>query len=152
MKSFCIAFLMAVASVDAIKVNDIPQSAIDKVYQSKKAGLIQATSEPKKTNTTKEEPEIVSWDQSTLPLCPSPERTMMDDGKTHVVKYPYVGATCKSALVQMDAVPWANLEHCPDFNERRTLKDGKTTAIAWPAKGATCQKEGPLLQQVASKH
>ena len=38
----------------------------------------------------------VSWDKDTLPDCPSdPTRTKMDDYKTHVVKYPYVGATCK---------------------------------------------------------
>ena len=72
----------------------------------------------------------------------------MDDGKTHVSKYPNVGATCKvqksaiaseslvqfldSNAVQVEQDPAAGafaksvqtLEHCPDFNERFTLKDG----------------------------
>ena len=43
-------------------------------------------------------------------------------------------------------VPWQNLEHCPDFAERRTLKDGKTQAIAWPALNFNCHNEGPLMQ------
>ena len=38
----------------------------------------------------------VSWDKDTLPDCPADKtRTVMDDGKTHVTKYPYVGASCK---------------------------------------------------------
>jgi len=36
------------------------------------------------------------WDRDTLPDCPADTgRTIMDDGKTHVSKYPNVGATCK---------------------------------------------------------
>ena len=36
------------------------------------------------------------WDKDSLPDCPAdPERTVMDDSETHVVKYPFVGATCK---------------------------------------------------------
>ena len=36
------------------------------------------------------------WDPASLPDCPAdPARTIMDDGKTHVSKYPNVGATCK---------------------------------------------------------
>ena len=36
------------------------------------------------------------WDRDSLPDCPEDEaRTRMDDGKTHVSKYPNVGATCK---------------------------------------------------------
>ena len=34
------------------------------------------------------------WLPETLPACPEPSRTIMDDGETHVTKYPYVGATC----------------------------------------------------------
>jgi len=37
------------------------------------------------------------WLPETLPSCPADEtRTVMDDGKTHVTKYPYVGASCKA--------------------------------------------------------
>ena len=94
----------------------------------------------------------VPWDPATLPPCPSPERTMMDDGETHVVKYPYVGATCvmqmsapnTQALVGKKAPAWAGVEHCPDFNERRTLTDGKTVAVAYPKDGWNCHNEGPL--------
>ena len=35
------------------------------------------------------------WDKDSLTDCPGPGRTIMDDGKTHVSKYPNVGATCK---------------------------------------------------------
>ena len=36
------------------------------------------------------------WYKDTLPDCPAdPARTIMDDGKTHVSKYPNVGSTCK---------------------------------------------------------
>ena len=54
-------------------------------------------SEPKPKEDKDAEKEPVAWNPDTLPACPSAERTMMDDGKTHVVKYPYVGATCKAA-------------------------------------------------------
>ena len=36
------------------------------------------------------------WLKDTLPTCPDDKnRTIMDDGKTHIVKYPYVGAVCQ---------------------------------------------------------
>ena len=36
------------------------------------------------------------WDKSSLPDCPEDKnRIIMDDGETHVTKYPYVGATCQ---------------------------------------------------------
>jgi len=35
------------------------------------------------------------WDKDSLADCPGPGRTIMDDGSTHVSKYPNVGATCK---------------------------------------------------------
>ena len=35
------------------------------------------------------------WKESTLPDCPDFTRTVLDDGQTHVVRYPHVGATCK---------------------------------------------------------
>ena len=35
------------------------------------------------------------WDPATLPPCPDdPKRTIMDDGKTHVTKFPMNGASC----------------------------------------------------------
>ena len=34
------------------------------------------------------------WKESTLPTCPEFTRTVLDDGQTHVVRYPHVGATC----------------------------------------------------------
>ena len=123
-------------------------------------------SEPKAKEDTTAEKEPVAWMPDTLPACPSAERTMMDDGKTHVVKYPYVGATCKPAAAilaevegkpaakaaakpvakpaaKKDPAPWKDLEHCPDFNERRTLKNGQTEAVAYPKKGYNCNNEGP---------
>lgn len=45
---------------------------------------------------SRDDPEPVSWLKDTLPDCPKDKkRTIMDDGKTHITKYPYVGATCK---------------------------------------------------------
>lgn len=38
----------------------------------------------------------VPWLKDTLPECPTDKkRTIMDDGKTHIAKYPFVGATCR---------------------------------------------------------
>ena len=161
MKSFALALLCAVVTVSAIRTAPaISQAAVDRALTLKHlsqngtnttnatvASLKQTASEPKaKVNDTK---EPIAWDAATLPPCPSPERTMMDDGLTHVVKYPYVGATCKTAtLAQVTKakadVAYKNMEHCPDFNERRTLKDGHTEAVAYPAKGFNCNNEGPL--------
>jgi len=40
--------------------------------------------------------EPKAWDPKTLPACPSDKaRTIMDDGKTHIAAYPFVGASCK---------------------------------------------------------
>ena len=40
-------------------------------------------------------PKPVAWLKDTLPACPDDKnRTIMDDGKTHIVKFPYVGAVC----------------------------------------------------------
>ena len=35
----------------------------------------------------------------------------------------------------------ANLQHCPNFNERMTLLDGKTKAVSYPNKGYNCKIE-----------
>ena len=41
-------------------------------------------------------PTPVAWMKDTLPACPDDKnRTIMDDGKTHIVKFPYVGAVCQ---------------------------------------------------------
>jgi len=41
-------------------------------------------------------PKPVAWLKDTLPACPDDKnRTIMDDGKTHIVKFPYVGAVCQ---------------------------------------------------------
>ena len=55
----------------------------------------------------KEDPVIkpVAWEKDTLPDCPEDEsRTRMDDGKTHVSKYPNVGATCKLQIGEMSLI------------------------------------------------
>jgi hypothetical protein len=39
------------------------------------------------------------WLKDTLPACPEDEtRTIMDDGRTHVTKFPFVGAVCQVQL------------------------------------------------------
>jgi hypothetical protein len=46
----------------------------------------------KAVRIAKDEP----WLKESLPDCPTDDsRTIMDDGKTHVTKYPLVGASCK---------------------------------------------------------
>jgi hypothetical protein len=90
----------------------------------------------------------------------------MDDGKTHVAKYPHVGATCRmqkdetlvqfvpeSALVEEDPRAHPNkgdvqaLEHCPDFNERFTLKDGRTKGVPYPEIGYNCNPDFQLSEK-----
>lgn len=92
----------------------------------------------------------------------------MDDGKTHVSKYPNVGSTCKfqtdsvasESLVQFvdtnlaeqdPAAPafetkMSSLEHCPDFNERFTLSDGRTKGVPYPEIGFNCNPDYTLQQ------
>merc|ERR1712159_549379 len=98
------------------------------------------------------------WIKDSLPDCPEdPARTVMDDGETHVTKYPFVGATCQLQIGDVNMVmlggepgtkpapgpptkappvpkipDLSGLEHCPDFNERFTLVNGRTRAIAYP--------------------
>ena len=39
------------------------------------------------------------WDKDSLPKCPADtSRTKMDDGRTHVTKYPYNGASCQAQV------------------------------------------------------
>ena len=100
------------------------------------------------------------WDKASLPACPDAPRTIMDDGETHAVKYPFVGATCQLQIGEVnlvmlgeDAAPAppagdakikkigkdiANLPHCPDFVERFTLNNGSTRAVPYPQKGYNC--------------
>ena len=100
------------------------------------------------------------WDKASLPACPDAPRTIMDDGETHVTKYPFVGATCQLqigevSLVMLNGAPAPpkqdpiakigadvkGLEHCPDFVERHTLTNGATRAVAYPAKGYNCNAD-----------
>ena len=97
------------------------------------------------------------WDPTTLPDCPDGDRTIMDDGKTHVTKYPMVGSSCKlqtNELVQFappETNPWSDLEHCPDFDERYTLKDGTWhNAIPYPQPGYNCNPDWALAQNPPS--
>ena len=94
------------------------------------------------------------WDKASLPACPDAPRTIMDDGETHVTKYPFVGATCQLQIGEVSLVmlgeagaPAAkpnigadikNLEHCPDFVERWTLVNGATRAVPYPQAGYNC--------------
>ena len=45
--------------------------------------------------TVTPENKPLSWDPNTLPACPPHPRTLLDDGETQAVKYPFVGASCK---------------------------------------------------------
>ena len=113
------------------------------------------------------DPSKTPWDKETLPECPADTgRTIMDDGKTHVSKYPNVGSTCKfqvgaDSLVQFvdnaeniqtatDPAAAAlnnnasGLQHCPDFNERFTLTDGKTKGVPYPEIGFNCNPDYSL--------
>ena len=120
------------------------------------------------------DPAATPWDKDSLPDCPADSgRTIMDDGKTHVSKYPNVGATCKaqrpvasealvqfvdSSAVQVEEDPRAGafkaevqtLEHCPDFNERFTLKDGRTKGVPYPEIGFNCNPDYQLIQKKAA--
>ena len=101
------------------------------------------------------------WDKASLPACPDAPRTIMDDGETHVTKYPFVGATCQLqigdvSLVMLEGAPAkkgaapnigkdiAGLEHCPDFVERHTLVNGATRAVPYPQKGYNCNADYAL--------
>jgi len=99
------------------------------------------------------------WDKASLPDCPSDAtRTVMDDGKTHVSKYPYVGATCKmqvagaadeeddSLVGTPDPNGYKGLEHCPDFDERFTLANGRDRAVPYPQTGYNCTKDYAMLE------
>ena len=88
-------------------------------------------SEPKPKEDKDAEKEPVAWDPSTLPPCPSAERTMMDDGKTHVVKFPYVGATCKAASL-------AEVESA-DEDAKAPKKKGAAKPAAKPAAKAAAK-------------
>lgn len=104
------------------------------------------------------------WDRDTLPDCPSDSgRTIMDDGKTHVSKYPNVGATCKMQVGETSLImlgeaeqepphgpPVDSLPHCPDFDERMTLTDGRTKAVAYPGIGYNCKADYQLQEKKQS--
>ena len=94
------------------------------------------------------------WDVSTLPECPADsKRTVMDDCKTHVVKWPMVGASCKlqveDNLIQTEEqpknldnpTPWdrATLPDCPADKTRTRMDDFITHVSKYPNVGATCK-------------
>ena len=84
----------------------------------------------------------------------------MDDGKTRVLKYPNVGATCKGPNPASGPAPYTEyvqldndydpgvhiwgpdpntLQDCPDFDERHTLTDGKTLGVPFPNEYYNCK-------------
>ena len=97
------------------------------------------------------------WDPESLPACPGEGRTIMDDGKTHVSKYPYVGATCVLQLNQEDSLIMLGKEVPHDYgdpaaiaaqhkytmdwandreSERVAAVNAQAASDAWRAKGA----------------
>ena len=59
------------------------------------AGAAAAGADTAAADTEEAPPKPVAWLKDTLPACPDDKnRTIMDDGKTHIVKFPYVGAVC----------------------------------------------------------
>jgi len=91
-----------------------------------------------------------------LPHCPDfDERFTLADGTTKAVPYPQIYYNCKSdyQLVQKQekakdiGSDIANLQHCPDFDERFTLTDGKTMAVPYPQKNYNCNPEYALSQK-----
>ena len=109
---------------------------------------------------------LKGFDISTLEHCPDfNERHTLLNGVTRAVAYPSPGYNCNAdyGLAQQKGGPnsaapgaakgetrfvphahsddgtIANLEHCPNFNERMTLLDGKTRGISYPNKGFNCK-------------
>jgi hypothetical protein len=94
----------------------------------------------------------------------------MDDGSTHVTKYPYNGATCAMQLPGSDDLlfvneslldnkpkvedPAAALELCPNDDDDNSdfLKDGKTKPVPYPKVGYNCKiQETESLSQLSPK-
>ena len=99
-------------------------------------------SEPKPKEDKDAEKEPVAWKPDTLPACPSAERTMMDDGKTHVVKYPYVGATCKAAsLAEVESAD--EDAKAPKKGAAKPAAKGAAKPAAKGAKGKPAAKKDP---------
>jgi hypothetical protein len=68
------------------------------------------------------------WIKSSLPDCPPNGATSMDMGNTHVTRYPYVGATCKT--------PAAPVEEAKKASEDATPKKPAAKAAEAPAADA----------------
>ena len=153
MKFFVIAALLA--STSALRLSADPKSE----HQNEEIGSTPSIAKVAEAAAKKVVPQPVAWDKDTLPNCPGADRTVMDDGKTHATKYPYVGASCKaqvssSSLVQLNddksealldfpkpqPHSWdpSTLPSCPT-DGRTLLDDGKTHATKYPMVGATCQ-------------
>ena len=87
MKLLLLAALLASTSALTLRTMAEPAKKDDKKAEAKK--------DDKKDDEEKP-PKPVAWLKDTLPACPDDKnRTIMDDGKTHIVKFPYVGAVCQ---------------------------------------------------------
>jgi len=107
---------------------------------------------------------LKGFDIHTLEHCPDfNERFTLLNGVTRAVAYPQPGFNCNAdyGLSQQKGGPGtgatkdglyvnhahtdngtiANLEHCPNFNERMTLLNGKTRAVSYPNPGFNCKAE-----------
>jgi len=111
---------------------------------------------------------LKGFDISSLEHCPDfNERHSLLNGVTKAVAYPNAGYNCNAdfGLAQKQGGPntaapgagngedryvlhkhsdtgaIANMEHCPNFNERMTLLDGKTRAVSYPNTGFNCKNE-----------
>jgi len=110
---------------------------------------------------TQNKKKDIGSDIANLEHCPDfDERFTLVDGKTRAIPYPQSNFNCnpeyahaqqakKQTLVQHKdiASDIANLEHCPDFDERFMLVDGKTKAIPYPNEHYNCNPEYALNQQ-----
>ena len=84
------------------------------------------------------DPKPIPWDKDTLPSCPADgKRTIMDDGRTHIVKYPRVGASCKIQVVEegITLIQLAEPEVVPELSAEAAPAAPSTTAT--PAANAT---------------
>ena len=82
------------------------------------------------------------WDADSLPACPSGERTIMDDGKTHVAKYPYVGATCVLQLNQEDSLIMLAKEVPHDYGDEAAIAAQHKYTMDWANERFTEQQAG----------
>ena len=138
-------FFALIAAASAIRLGMEPDGSATPATNK---DVIDAMGMPKEPGSK----EIPTW----LPKCPKDDKfgkavDYMNAGRDHVVKYPYVGATCVAQVggqtlaialpTEMMQLlhPADDAQHCPDFDERHTLLDGRTIAIPYPAAGWNCK-------------